>query len=163
MAVTDHYAERAVYVWMLAQPVEDKTGSRLSTGTRCRVEVRTHLNCIHHHPVCRKFRSDIVVYRGDVRRAHQSSTDALLISYYNEVRCPRPKSLQSESRPRQPLKVAPISYVVTGNLAIDDPVSIKKETPLAAGPFSDEFSNGSVVAIAGGRRVRTRHALRSRE
>jgi hypothetical protein len=99
--------------------------------------VRTHLNCIHHHPVCRKFRSEIVVNRSDVRGAHQSSADALLISHYNEVRCPRPKNLQSESRPRQPLKVAPISHVVTGNLAIDDPVSIKKETPLAASSFSD--------------------------
>ena len=105
--------------------------------------------------------------RGHIISAHQPFADALLVGDDNDVRGPFPQLLDSERRSWQPFKMPPAPYVVADNLSIDNPVPIKKETPLAASPLGNDSLNGSLacgtIIAAEPRKAHVRHVRRSRE
>jgi hypothetical protein len=151
---------------MFFQPGFDKPRSGLPTRATSGFKVVAYENRVQHHTLRCEFSPDAIVNRRNSFGAHEPFANTLLIRHYNHVRGPVPEHRQSTPRQGQPFEVAPFSYVVTDNLAVDDPVSVKKETPLATSPLGDEPSNDSVasgVVTAGVRRVRTQHAQKSRE
>jgi hypothetical protein len=81
------------------------------------------------------------VDRSNIVCTHQTLADSLLIGDYDQVRCPFSQHSKSRHCPREPFKLLPAPDVVTYYLPIYDPVSIQKETPVAALSRGDESSD----------------------